>query len=199
MMDARTIWGLMLAGAALAGCSGGEEAKEEPVMDSVAASPAEPAQARLATMLAGNEELERVNQLAGNAGMIDLLNGVGPYTLFAPTNRAVAALGEERGQALTREDMSAPAAALLRAHIVPGVVTRRDLTAALAAAGDRPVQMRTMAGTMLTFARTDGPMTVSSGDGPPARLVGEEGLAANGAVQPIDALLVPVEGAQAQR
>jgi hypothetical protein len=79
---------------------------------------------------------------------------------------------------------------MLRAHTVPGTLTRKDLEAAIARANGRPVQMRTMADTMLTFARDGDAIVVSSDQGGRGRVTGREGLASNGAVQPIDGLLV---------
>jgi hypothetical protein len=49
--------------------------------------------------------------------------------------------------------------------------------------------MRTMAGNMLTFSREGDTVIVASDDGARARLTGEEGVATNGAVQPIDGVL----------
>lgn len=178
---------LSLALLPLAGCSGSEQrgASDNGSAPSAATVP----DAKLASVVAGDRELERVNRLIANAGLIEVLNGVGPYTLFAPTNAAFEAIGADRADALAGEEMRPQAATLLRAHIVPGTLTRRDLQAAIGASGDRPVRMRTMAGTMLSFSRDGDAIFVSSDDGARARLSGEEGLAGNGAVQPIDSLL----------
>ena len=171
----------------LAACSGsGGEGSGNSASGNAAA---ESGSGQLAAVVAGERDLERVNRLIGNAGMVDVLNGVGPYTLFAPTNAALEGLGTERADSLAGEEMRPQAAALLRAHIVPGTVTRRDLEAALASSAERPVRVRTMAGTMLTFSREGETIIVSSDDGARARLSGEEELASNGAVQPVDSLL----------
>ena len=85
--------------------------------------------------------------------------------------------------------MRPQAAALLRAHIVPGVLTRRDIVAAIEAAHNEPVEMRTMADTMLTFARDGEAILVSTPDGARARLTGEESAVGNGVVQPIEGML----------
>lgn len=193
MAGLRTSLLIAMSAAALpiAGCSGSGEREANGSGSANAAAPAEAGEARLVSVVAGNGELERINRLIGNSGMVDVLNGVGPYTLFAPTNGAVEALGGERADALATEQMRPQAVALLRAHIVPGTLTRRDLQAAIERSGERPVRMGTMAGTMLTFAREGEGIIVTAEDGARARLTGQEGLAANGAVQPVDSLLVP--------
>lgn len=185
-------WLALAASAALAGCGGGENPSNSTVSNSAATGSADaPAEARLAAVVAGNQELGRLNRIVGGAGMGQILEGVGPYTIFAPTNGAIEALGAERADGLAGEAMRPQAAALLRAHIVPGTMTRRDLEAAVGQGGNRPVRVRTMADTMLTFTREGDAIVVSSDKGGRARLTGQEGLAANGAVQPIDGLLVP--------
>ena len=141
--------------------------------------------------LAGDGDLGKLNEIAGNAGLADLLGGTGPYTVFAPDNGAFNALGAQ-ADALKGEAMRPQAIALLRAHIVPGVVTRRDLEAALARGGSRPTQMRTMAGGTLTFTRDGDAIVVASDTGGRGRLV-EETLASNGAIERIDGLLVAAD------
>jgi uncharacterized surface protein with fasciclin (FAS1) repeats len=151
------------------------------------------AEARLATVIGSDQQLGRLNRIITGAGMAELLNGVGPYTLFAPTDQALERLGAERADALAGEAMRPQTGALLRGHIVPGTITRRDLEAAIASASGRPVRMRSMADTMLTFTRDGDAIVISSDRGGSARLTAQEGLASNGAVQPIDGLLVKAQ------
>lgn len=177
----------LLAG--LGGCGpGGTAANDQAGANGAGTAPA-PSGQNLAATIDGNGDLGRFQALVENAGIADLLGGVGPYTVFAPTDAGLAGLGDERLQALSGETMRPQAAILLRAHIVPGTLTRRDLMAAIAGAGSEPVRMRTMAGNMLTFSREGDAVIVASDDGARARLTGEEEVAANGAVQPIDGML----------
>ena len=186
-------WSALLACAALAGCNSGPKAGSTEANSAATASADAPAEAKLAAVIAGDEQLGHLNRVVGNAGLVDLLNGVGPYTIFAPTNGALEALGAERADALAGEAMRPQAGAMLRAHTVPGTLTRRDLERAIASANGRPVRMRTMADTMLTFARDGEAIVISSDQGARGRLTGQEGLASNGAVQPIDGLLVKAQ------
>ncbi len=183
----RLLLPLALASLTAAGCSGGGDANNTAAANSSTGEAT--SDAKLAALVAGNGELERVNRMIGNAGMDDLLAGVGPYTLFAPTNSALDGLGEGRADGLAGEGMGPQAAALLRAHIVPGTLTRRDLAAAIENAGGKPVRMRTMADTMLTFTKEGDAIVVASDDGARARVTGQEGIGANGAVQPVDGVL----------
>ena len=180
---------------AVAGCSdsgnqsGGNEQGNGSANASVAAG-----EGTIVTALRGNSDLSSTAALVDGAGLASVLEGVGPYTVFAPTNAALQSrLGEQRLGELRGEAMRPQAVALLRAHIVPGVLTRRDIAAAIEAAHNEPVQMRTMADTMLTFSRDGEAILVSAPDGARARLTGDERTVGNGAVQPIEGLLRPTE------
>ena len=117
-----------------------------------------------------------------------MLDGVGPYTLFAPADPAFPA--DSAPIDVADESRRAESAALLQAHIVPGALTRQDIEAALAGDADGRVQMRTMANTLLTFSRDGSAIVVTSEGGARGRLTGEEKVASNGVMQPVDALLV---------
>ena len=75
---------------------------------------------------------------------------------------------------------------------MPGALTRADIAAAIQRDGGE-VQMRTMANTLLTFSRDGEAIVVSAESGARGRLIGEERLASNGVLQPVDALLVRPE------
>jgi len=186
-------WCLALLAGGAAACDN-SAAPGSTASNSVAtANATAPAEARLASVISGDQQLGRLNRIVTGAGMTELLNGVGPYTLFAPTDAAIEGLGTERADALAGEAMRPQAGALLRAHIVPGTITRRDLEAAIGSAGGRPVRMRSMANTMLSFTREGDAIVISADEGGRARLTAQEGLASNGSVQPIDGLLVKAQ------
>ena len=167
----------------LAACSG----DNDKTVDEAAAT-AEPSSRSLAATLEAESGFGTLDRAATNAGLGDVLDGVGPYTLFAPADAAFSAGGAPAD--ITEESRRAESAALLRAHIVPGALTRRDIAAALDRDADGSVQMRTMANTLLTFSRDGETILVASESGARGRLTGEERVASNGVMQPVDALLV---------
>lgn len=174
-------WALApLAVAALAGC-GGDTGKAE------AGKAAEPSSRTLAATVLGRD-YDTLGGTLTNAGLIGVLEGKGPYTLFAPADAAFTAAAG--GADFTDEAMRAQGAALLRAHIVPGALTRADIVKALDGAGAGGVKMRTMADTLLTFSRDGEAIMLTSADRARARLSGEATLASNGVLHPVDGLLV---------
>lgn len=165
----------------VAACSGGEaenSGKADGTLESTSKT--------LAAALGDEGDLDTLEAVISNAGLSDVLEGKGPYTVFAPVNAALGALGDD----LSGEAMKAQSAALLRAHIVPGTLTRADILAAIERGGEGGVQMRTMADGLLTFSKEGDVVVVTAGDGAAVRLTGQEAVASNGVIQPVDGVLV---------
>lgn len=140
----------------------------------------------LAATINDEGDLDTLEGVVRTAGLSDVLEGKGPYTVFAPINAALGAAGAD----LSGEAMKAQSAALLRVHIVPGALTRADILAAIGRGDGGGVQTRTMADGLLTFSKDGEAVVVTAADGATARLTGEERVASNGVVQPVDGVLV---------
>lgn len=162
----------------LAACSGGEE--------KTSGAPAAPSNQTLTAAVDEAADLSSLETLIEVSGLNTVFEGVGPYTLLAPTDAALQAAAPDLGQAANR----AAAAALLRAHVLPGAVTRADIGKAIDASGG-PVTMRTMAGGEVTFSRDGQTILVAGPGNSRARLTGAEQLVANGVVQPVDGVVAP--------
>ncbi|HEY0103653.1 MAG TPA: fasciclin domain-containing protein [Brevundimonas sp.] len=174
-------WAAAAAVLGLAACGGGDDEKATAPGEAAA-----PSNRTLAASVADSGELGALERVLANAGLNTVLEGTGPYTVFAPNDAAFTAAG---GADLGTEAMKAQAAALLRAHIVPGALTRADIEAAMARGGSGTVEMRTMANTLLTFSREGEAIVVAGEGGARGRLAGQETVASNGVVQPVDGVL----------
>ena len=62
------------------------------------------------------------------AGLVETLKGEGPFTVFAPTDEAVAALPEGTVENLLKPENIDQLTAILTYHVVPGKVMSTDLT-----------------------------------------------------------------------
>jgi uncharacterized surface protein with fasciclin (FAS1) repeats len=62
------------------------------------------------------------------AGLVDTLKGEGPFTVFAPTDEAFAALPEGTIKSLLLPENKDQLVAILTYHVVPGKVMSTDLT-----------------------------------------------------------------------
>lgn len=154
--------------------------------EAAAAGVAAPSGQTLAGAIAGEGDLDALEGVVRNGGLLEALEGRGPYTVFAPVNGAFGAAGPE----LAGDSLKPQSAALLRAHIVPGALTRADIEAALARGGADGVWMRTMTDGLLTFSKDGDAIVVTAADGATARLTGAETVASNGVIQPVDGVLV---------
>ncbi len=173
-------WALApLAVISLAACGGGDGKAD-------AARPVEPSTSTIATTLKSDRAFGTLERVLANAQLDTVLEGAGPYTVFAPSDAAFTAAAVDLGD----EALKAQGAAMLRAHIVPGALTRADILAAIDRGGSGKVEMRTMANSLLTFSKDGGTLIVTGDNSAPARLTGDEMIASNGVVQPIDGLLV---------
>ncbi len=115
------------------------------------------------------------------AGLVDTLNGSGPFTVFAPTNAAFAKLLAELG--VSKEQLLADKALLsqvLTYHVLPGRVLKADVPVGSA--------ITTVQGQTFTI---DGTLTVTDGRGRKARITGTDVLASNGVVHVLDTVILP--------
>jgi uncharacterized surface protein with fasciclin (FAS1) repeats len=77
------------------------------------------------------------------AGLADTLKSEGPYTVFAPTDQAFAALPKEMFRRLLLPQNRETLARILRYHVVPGEVTTNELKRGqLKTLADRPVNIQ---------------------------------------------------------
>merc|ERR1711966_311973 len=61
------------------------------------------------------------------AGLVDVLKGTGPFTVFAPTDEAFAALPDGTVENLLKPENKDQLAAILTYHVVPGTVMAKDV------------------------------------------------------------------------
>lgn len=61
------------------------------------------------------------------AGLVDTLQGKGPYTVFAPTNEAFAALPAGTVDTLLKPENKAKLVSVLTYHVVPGSLDMKAL------------------------------------------------------------------------
>jgi uncharacterized surface protein with fasciclin (FAS1) repeats len=113
------------------------------------------------------------------AGLVETLKGEGPFTIFAPTNEAFAALPEGTVESLLKPENKEKLVAILTYHVVPGKVMAADVKAG---------KVKTVNGKEITIAVTDGKVTV---DGANVTTVDLKG--SNGVIHVIDAVILPKE------
>ncbi|WP_374396309.1 fasciclin domain-containing protein [Tabrizicola sp.] len=111
------------------------------------------------------------------AGLVDTLKGEGPFTVFAPTDAAFAALPEGTVNTLLKPENKDQLVSILTYHVVPGEVMSSDLTEGMSAA--------TVQGGEVTFT-LDGGAKVND-----ANITTADIAASNGVIHVIDAVIMP--------
>jgi uncharacterized surface protein with fasciclin (FAS1) repeats len=110
------------------------------------------------------------------ADLVETLSGTGPFTVFAPTDEAFAALPAGVLDALLLPENKAVLAQILTYHVVSGTVMAADVTD-----GD----VATVEGSNIKLSTASG-VTVNG-----ANVVAADVLASNGVIHAIDAVILP--------
>jgi len=76
---------------------------------------------------AGNENFTTLVAAVKAAGLVDALKGKGPFTVFAPTNEAFAALPEGTVENLLKPENKEKLQAVLKYHVVSGKIKAGDI------------------------------------------------------------------------
>jgi uncharacterized surface protein with fasciclin (FAS1) repeats len=126
---------------------------------------------------AGNPDFSTLVAAVKAAGLVDTLNGTGPFTVFAPTNAAFAKLPAGTVESLLLPENKDKLTAILTYHVVPGAVKAADVAGL--------TQATTVNGKV---AKIDTSMGVKIGD---ANVVSTDILASNGVIHVIDTVLIP--------
>ncbi|MGV6805779.1 MAG: fasciclin domain-containing protein [Ruegeria sp.] len=112
------------------------------------------------------------------AGLVDTLKGKGPYTVFAPTDEAFAALPEGTVETLLLPENKDQLVAILTYHVVPAKVMSGDI------AGKR-AKVLTVQGDRLSVNAKNG-VKVDN-----ANVVQADIEASNGVIHVVDTVLIP--------
>lgn len=126
---------------------------------------------------AGNSAFSTLVTAVQAADLVDVLSGEGPFTVFAPTNDAFAALPTEVLDALLLPENQDLLTDVLTYHVVPDVVTSDDLVS--------PGEIETLNGPVRVRSSAD---EIIVND---ANVVLADVEASNGVIHAIDTVLIP--------
>ncbi|MEL7000424.1 MAG: fasciclin domain-containing protein [Pseudomonadota bacterium] len=112
------------------------------------------------------------------AGLVETLKGKGPFTVFAPTDAAFAALPPGTVDSLLKPENKDQLVAILTYHVVPGKVMSTDIAG-------KKLDAATVQGQTVAIDATSG-VTVNN-----ANVVAADVEASNGVIHVIDAVILP--------
>ncbi|NQE36869.1 fasciclin domain-containing protein [Microcoleus asticus] len=142
------------------------------------ASPAPTAATKdIVAIASGDAQFKTLTKALGAAGLVTTLQGKGPFTVFAPTDAAFAALPKATVDDLLKPANKAKLTKILTYHVVPGSVLSTSLKS-----GD----VKSVEGSSLNVAVSAGKVTVGG-----ANVVKADIKASNGVIHVIDKVLMP--------
>jgi uncharacterized surface protein with fasciclin (FAS1) repeats len=125
------------------------------------------------------------------AGLVETLQGAGPFTVFAPTNDAFAKLPAGTVESLVKPENKATLTGILTYHVVPGRLDAKEL-AKLIKAGNGSATLKTVAGGNLTAKMNGKNIVLTDAKGGNAMVAISDVYQSNGVIHSIDTVLMPM-------
>jgi uncharacterized surface protein with fasciclin (FAS1) repeats len=166
--------GSLVAAAFISGCGGSDD---HPTPSAAAPAPV----SDIVQLAQATPDLSILVEAVVAAGLVDTLKGAGPFTVFAPTNAAFAALLTELG--ITKAALLADRALLTRVltyHVLPSRVLKADVPTNVAIATVQGDTLRISPAFVITDQRTR-----------TANITATDVLATNGVIHVIDKVILP--------
>ena len=124
------------------------------------------------------------------AGLVDTLNGKGPFTVFAPTNAAFAKLPAGTVDTLVKPENKGTLTSILTYHVVPGKMSAASL-AAKAKANRGKAVLTTVQGEKLTVSKGPRGWMLTDAKGGTSNITIADVNQSNGVIHVIDTVVMP--------
>jgi uncharacterized surface protein with fasciclin (FAS1) repeats len=175
------------------------------------AAVAVPALAQMANPMVGGAEMPATNDIVTNAlasadhttlvaavqaaGLVETLQGAGPFTVLAPTNEAFAALPAETLQALLEPQNKDRLTQILTCHVIPAEAFSADIVGMIQADGGTHA-IQTVGGCVLQASVQNGNVVITDEQGRSATVTIPDVDQSNGVIHVIDSVLLPSAASQ---
>ena len=124
------------------------------------------------------------------AGLVDTLNGPGPFTVFAPTDDAFGKLPAGTVDNLIKPENKDTLVQILTYHVVPGKISSKQMMKMIKKDGGKAT-LKTVQGEDLTATVSDGKIMLTDAKGGMATITTADVYQSNGVIDVIDAVLMP--------
>ena len=124
------------------------------------------------------------------AGLVDTLEGPGPFTVFAPTNEAFEKLPAGTVDTLLKPENKDTLVKILTYHVVPGRVTSKELMKMIKSGGGKAT-LKTVQGGTLTATASMGKIMLTDEKGGMSTVTIADVYQSNGIIHVVDTVLMP--------
>jgi uncharacterized surface protein with fasciclin (FAS1) repeats len=124
------------------------------------------------------------------AGLVDTLNGPGPFTVFAPTDDAFAKLPAGTVEMLVKPENKDTLVKILTYHVVSGKVSAKELEKMIKKDGGKAT-LKTVQGEDLTATISGDKIVLTDVKGGTATVTTADVFQSNGVIHVIDTVLMP--------
>jgi uncharacterized surface protein with fasciclin (FAS1) repeats len=175
-----------LAIALVLGCSASLFAAQDPM---VGGSPMSPRK-NIVENASNSKDHTTLVAAVKAAGLVETLQGAGPFTVFAPTNEAFDKLPAGTVDTLLKPENKEKLTAVLTYHVVPGKVDAKKLKKDIKAGGGSAM-LKTVNGGSLTASLDGDNVVIKDAKGNTAKVTIANVYQSNGVIHVIDTVLLP--------
>ena len=131
----------------------------------------------IAAAASSTPDLSTLAAAVGAAGLTETLNGMGPFTVFAPTNEAFSKIPPDTLAGLLKPEYKEQLKSILLRHVVPSAIKAQDIPSG-------STTINTAGGEGITINNAGGVSIESSAGN--ANVIATDVLASNGVVHLVD-------------
>jgi len=124
------------------------------------------------------------------AGLVDTLQGAGPFTVFAPVNAAFEKLPAGTVDTLLKPENKDQLVKVLTYHVIAGKVSSSDLVKMIKDGGGK-AELTTVEGGKITASISDGKVILTDEKGGTATVTIADVFQSNGVIHVVDSVLLP--------
>ncbi len=124
------------------------------------------------------------------AGLVETLQGAGPFTVFAPTNAAFGKLPAGTVETLVKPENKGTLTTVLTYHVVAGRFTASDVMSAIKAGGGK-AELTTVQGGKLTASMMGDKIMLTDAKGGMSHVTIGNVMQSNGVIHVVDTVLMP--------
>ncbi len=124
------------------------------------------------------------------AGLVDTLNGPGPFTVFAPTNEAFDKLPKGTVDTLVKPENKATLTKILTYHVIAGKFDSKAIAAKISDGGGKAT-LTTVEGEPLTATMDGKTLVLTDAKGGTSKVTIADVYQSNGVIHVVDTVLMP--------